>query len=112
MRRTTGSVLGSFKFVCYTEDVCHVFQSHNVEHHLFADDKQLYAGDKSNKVDVLRQKLTNCCNDIATWCASRRLQLKGAKSDLIWFGSKPNFNKLSGCNLAVGIGTDVSAQRT
>jgi hypothetical protein len=40
-------------------------------------------------------------------CASRRLQLNSAKSDLIWFGSKSNLNKLSGCDLTVGIGTDV-----
>ena len=38
-----GSVLGAIKFICYTEDVVGVFIRNSVDHHLYADDKQLYS---------------------------------------------------------------------
>ncbi len=38
-----GSGLGPQEFICYTEDVSCVFDRNQVNHHLFADDKQMYA---------------------------------------------------------------------
>ena len=34
------------------------------------------------------QRLATCVQDLQSWCASRRLQLNAAKTELIWFGSR------------------------
>ena len=101
-----GSVLGPFEFICYTEDVCSVFDRHGVKHHMFADDKQIYKSGKTDNVNTMRQVMTDCSSDIATWCASRRLQLNGIKSDVIWFGSRSMLTKLAGADLSITVGSD------
>ena len=37
-----------------------------------------------------------CAADVSQWCASRRLQLNADKTEVIWFGSRSNLDKLSG----------------
>jgi len=37
-----GSVLGPILFISYTDDVPSVFRRHQVNYHLYADDKQAY----------------------------------------------------------------------
>ena len=41
--------------------------------------------------------------EIATWCASRRLQLNASKMEVIWFGSYANLAKMScrGCSVEI-----------
>jgi hypothetical protein len=102
-----GSVQGPFQFICYTEDVCNVFDRHGVNHHLFADDMQIYVSGTVDTVNLMRQQLADCCSDTATWCAARRLQLNGVKSDLSWLGSKANLRKLSGHDVTITVGSAV-----
>jgi hypothetical protein len=54
-----GSVQGPFQFVCYTEDVCNVFDRHGVNHHLFADDMQIYVSGTADTVNLMRQQLAD-----------------------------------------------------
>jgi len=49
-----GSVLGVIKFICYTEDVVAVFNRNSVDHHLYADDKQLYSATTVTDIDRTR----------------------------------------------------------
>jgi hypothetical protein len=90
-----GSVLGPLLFCSYTEDVSTLCDAHGVHHHLYADDKQLYASVhlKDTKNALLR--LGTCVREIADWCTSRRLQLNAGKTELAWFGTPANMKKLS-----------------
>lgn len=99
-----GSVLGPVEFIAYTEDITTIFQRHGVPYHLYADDKQVYAFGRVGDLDVVRNKLVDCINDISAWCASRRLQLNSAKTELIWFGSRSNLHKMVSQNLTLAIG--------
>ena len=38
--------------------------------------------------DSAQNALQDCVADVGQWCASRRLQLNAAKTELIWFGSR------------------------
>ena len=40
-------------------------------------------------------KLASCISELQAWCASRRLQLNAAKTELIWFGSHAALQKSS-----------------
>jgi len=40
-------------------------------------------------------------------CASRRLQLNAAKTEIAWFGSRANLNKISGSDLCLPVGSNV-----
>ena len=102
-----GSVLGPVLFISYTEDVSVIFDSHQVNHHLYADDKQAYVSVPANNVSLARHTLESCISDITSWCSSRRLQLNAAKTELIWFGSRQMLEKLTDTDLTLDTGTTV-----
>lgn len=102
-----GSVLGPLEFVAYTEDVVDLVDRHDIRSHLYADDSQLYTSCLPADVDAVRTRLSNCSADMIQWCASRRLQLNANKTEVIWFGSRSNLNKLSRCDLSVKVGCEV-----
>jgi len=99
-----GSVLGPMLFISYTEDVSSIFDSHQVNHLLYADDKQAYVRVPVYNVSLARQTLEHCISDITSWCASRRLQLKGAKTKLIWFSCRKMLAKLTDSDLTLDSG--------
>ena len=96
-----GSVLGPVEFAAYTENIIDLTERHNVRSHLYADDTQLYDCCRFEHVSDVRSRLTSCVNEVAQWCASRRLQLNSDKTEVIWFGSKANLVKLKaiGCSM-------------
>jgi len=52
-----GSVLGSILFISYTDDVPSVFQRHQVNYHLCADDKRAYVSVPVSDVSRARTAL-------------------------------------------------------
>ena len=62
----------------------------------------------ANNVSLARQTLERCISDITLWCASRRLQLNAAKTELIWFGSRQMLEKLTDSDLTLDTGTTVT----
>ena len=52
--------------------------------------------------------LTNCIHDITNWCSSRRLQLNGAKTELIWFGSRHTLQNVNHEDLKLQLGSAVT----
>ena len=82
-----GSVLGP-KFIAYTEDIDTIFHSHELHHHCFADDTQMYISTPRTEAHTIAPHLQRCISDVSDWCGSRRLQLNAAKTEVIWFGSK------------------------
>ena len=76
-------------------------------HHLYAYDKQAYESIPVNNVSLARQTLERCISDITSRCASRRLQLNTAKTELIWFGSRQMLEKLTDYDLTLNTGTAV-----
>ena len=102
-----GSVLGRVKFISCTEDVGSVFNKHGVRHHLYADDKQAYVDVPPQDIATARSVLMNCIHDIS-WCSSRRLQLNGEKTELIWFGSRHTLQNVNHEDLTLQLGSTVT----
>jgi len=61
----------------------------------YADDKQLFASARLDRIADLRGQLGDCVVSVKNWCASRRLQLNTDKTEAIWFGSRVSINNLS-----------------
>jgi len=89
-----GSVLGPVKFAAYTEDIVDVVDRHQTRLHLYADDIQLYNSCRLDDVSRVRSQMSSCVADVSQGCESRRLQLNADKTEVIWFGSTANLNKL------------------
>jgi hypothetical protein len=56
-RVSRASVLGPLRFICFTEDVKHVCEQERVGHHIFADDKQMYASGWITHLPDIRRQL-------------------------------------------------------
>src|SRR5258706_261509 len=75
----------------------------SINYHMYADDKQLFTDVVVSAVSSALQKLYTCINEVFKWCASRRLQINAAKTELTSFGSRANMAKLADidCNLKI-----------
>ena len=71
---------------------------------MYADDKQLYASALPRNTDAIRGQLENCIDDVYDSCASRRLQINKEKTELIWFGTGCNLQKLSSSDITLTVG--------
>jgi len=102
-----GNYLGPVEFIIYTESVASVIGRHNINHHLFADDKQVYASIPLEGVDTVRGRLRDCTTDINNWCTFCRLQLNENKTELAWYGKRSRLNKLINIEQTLTVGASV-----
>jgi len=106
-RRAQSSDLGPLKFISSIEDVTLIFDRHGVSHHLFADDKQAYADAPLSDVNDVHGRRHDCAADIIRWCASRRLQLNQAKTELARFGKPSRLASLAIVDRSVTVGSSI-----
>ena len=90
-----GSVLGPLEFIGYTADLADLINSHQLSHHLYADDTQVIASTTTANAELTVDRVQQCVAEIHRWCSSRRLQMNPKKTEFIWFGSRANLEKLA-----------------
>jgi len=101
-----GSVLGPKQFIAYTDEVGDIFNSHSVSYYAYADDSQgLKFSDTLNARHVVTS-LERSVVDVGSWCGSMRLQLNAAKTELIWFGTAGNLQRLNPQDMHMHLGTE------
>ena len=96
--------MGPKIFITYTEDIDDIFDMHNVQHHSFADDTQMYVASIRSQVHTVTSRLSECIADVTDWCGSRRLQLNGTKTEVMWFGTSSSLLGLSPFDKSLAVG--------
>ena len=88
-----GSVLGPILFTLYTAPLSHVIAEHDVEHHLHADDTQIYIFLSGSEASESLTDLKSCVTDVFTWMTNSKLKLNPSKTEFIIIGSKKQREK-------------------
>jgi len=71
------------------------------------DYTQLLGSTSTSNIRSIVDHLQGCAAAIHQWCDSRRLQLNPTKTELIWFGSRVNLQKIATTDQSLRIDCDV-----
>ena len=89
-----GSVLGSLLFTLYTTPLSSVIQGHNLDHHLYADDTQIYISLTTPDACRSLNQLRDCLQDVSLWMKNSKLKLNANKTEFIIIGTVTQQAKL------------------
>jgi len=92
----------------YTEDLVSVINDvPPIIPHFLADDTQLLMSSSLDGSAAVCRALEQCVHDVPVWCSSRRLQLNPTKTELIWFGSELNLDRIATTDVSVRVGDTI-----
>ena len=83
-----GSVLGPLLFTLYITPISKIISRHNVCHHLYADDTQIYITLSKSEPEMSLALLQDCLLDVGDWMRSSKLKLNPDKTEVLLFGTK------------------------
>ena len=89
-----GSVLGPVLFSLYTTSLSQVITNHNLSHHRYAGDTQVYISLSQSNAQESVSTLSDFLTDILSWMESGNLKLNPDKTDLIIIGTKQQRNRV------------------
>ena len=90
-----GSVLSPFLFCLYTTSISQMINTHDVSHHMYADDTQVYIELSQSDTHESISSLSYCFTDFSLWMKSSKLKLNSNKTEFIIIGTKQQRHKLS-----------------
>ena len=90
-----GSVLGPFLFCLYTTSISQMINTHDVSHHIYADDTQVYIELSQSDTHKSISSLSDCLTDISLWMKSSKLKLNSNETEFIIIGTEQQRHKLS-----------------
>ena len=78
--------------------ICHsaLIQHHNLDHHLYADDTQIYISLATSNTNRSLNQLSDCLHEIYLWITDSKLKLKADKTEFLIIGTPKQCVKLDG----------------
>ena len=88
--------MGPLLFTLYTTPLNYVIQSHKLDHHIYADDTQLYISLTTSDICRSLNQLKDCLQDISFWMKTSKLKLNADKTEFHIIGTSTQRAKLDG----------------
>ena len=88
------SVLGPFLFTIYSTPLSSVIQSHSLDHHLHADDTEIYISLATPDTNHSLNQLSDCLQDIFHWMNDSKLKLNTDKTEFLIIGTQRQCDKI------------------
>jgi hypothetical protein len=100
-----GSVLDPLLFCIYMRPLEAIMQRHNISHHFYADDTQLYLSFNPSEASQAMDRLNKCLVDIRSWMSTNFLKLNSEKAELLLIGNPKRLAKINNFQLTIGDST-------
>ena len=89
-----GPVLGPLLFILYTTHLSSLISSLNLNHHLYADDTQLFYSFYPSDYDSTITHLHNALEHISSWMTTNLLTLNSSKIEFLLIGNRQQLSKI------------------